>query len=75
VVNVNELLEKRQLNGALSGLLSPFLPNVTKAKVLKTLTPEYDPNATRAIYIYGPYKLPPSTVRATLVYVGTSETN
>ena len=30
--------------------------------VLKKLQPEYDPKATRAIYMYGPFKLPPSNV-------------
>jgi hypothetical protein len=33
------------------------------AVILKKLKPEYDPKATRAIYMYGPFKLPPSNVR------------
>jgi hypothetical protein len=34
-----------------------------KPTILKKLEPRYNPNATRAVYLYGPYKLPPSNVR------------
>lgn len=32
------------------------------ATVLKTLIPEYDSKATRAMYMYGPFKLAASNV-------------
>jgi hypothetical protein len=40
--------------------MSSFLGPSKPAKVLKKLEPQYDPKATRAVYMYGPFKLPPS---------------
>jgi hypothetical protein len=50
--------EERQLGGLMSMLTGPGKP----AKVLKTLVPAYDSKATRAVYTYGPFTLPPSNV-------------
>jgi hypothetical protein len=51
------------------------MPKGAKPKVLQTLKPEYDPKATRAIYMYGPYKLPPSNVSDPVIEFERSESN
>ncbi|TLD25685.1 hypothetical protein E2P81_ATG09342 [Venturia nashicola] len=63
-----EDLEKRQLGN----LLTSFMGASKQATVLKTLTPEYDPKATRAIYMYGPFKLPASNATHGPTGMGTS---
>ncbi|KAF2399482.1 hypothetical protein EJ06DRAFT_53637 [Trichodelitschia bisporula] len=56
---IPEDLEKRQLGG----LISLFTGPAKKPTVLKTLTPAYDPKATRAMYMYGPFKLPAANAK------------
>jgi hypothetical protein len=40
-----------------SSAAAPFEPTI-----MKTLTPQYNPKATRAVYMYGPFKLPAADV-------------
>ncbi|QDS68553.1 hypothetical protein FKW77_010920 [Venturia effusa] len=51
-----EVVDKRQLNN----LLTSYMGTAKTATILKKLAPEYVPAATRAIYMYGPFKLPAS---------------
>jgi hypothetical protein len=51
-------LDKRQLGSLMNYFMGP-----SKAPtVLKKLEPQYNKNATRAVYMWGPFTLPPSNV-------------
>jgi hypothetical protein len=57
----NSNADKRQFGGF--GSFGGGGGSAAKAAViLKKLQPEYNPNATRAVYMYGPFKLPPKNV-------------
>jgi hypothetical protein len=43
--------------GLIGSLLAPPTGIAKEPTILKKLQPQYNSNATRAVYMYGPYKL------------------